>query len=616
MQLSAISSPNISRTRVDTSAAEINDLQVVSQLAAVLPEEGSIMGPTLACVPNTTIPTYRVRTPLRMPPYSEMDVSITLISDNASSCVCRTDVTGNIECFLRPLLEHLQGNAYVAKLFVKSLGLGEGSATVEISRMSPVAQIVVDIIVTNDINVSHLSTTDYKPGESMHVSLRDQPAPPPTYRPDFVPLHIPSPSEHGSVSDAHAFDAVKQEVASFYDSTLRPDVCLLNSNDTQILDRLESAPASVYNTMSVHNLHVNEGGSRPPSNTSYVYQEHFPDRAVLDQPIPESVELLDIRPASPAPIPRSQCSHHSQYNKYLQNNQQSQAVSSYTVSKKKYIRVLPSDCLFGPATAVHPQTRTVRIRNIYSSDIRVECAIAPRSFASEKQSIYPELAVGSSAFEIISQAEFRIPASSDQTKNFREVTIRFSPNHVNTILHAAKVIINVAPDIRSDQHDNRAFQIPLLGIAGRPFLTLMGEDISHPNALIKIGDQASLRLKNEGLAPAFIKTAAIVQPKVPDASGYLPHTVSEAYKTIPDSCIIAPGCSKDIFIARTGVSNKTSEEEEVLEIRYGHEGLRLIGMAYEGRGPWAELIKQLQLREDPLRIMGQNIEKLTIRLKM
>lgn len=612
MQLSAISSPNISRTRMDISAAELNDLQIVSQLAAVLPDEGSIMGPTLACVPNTTIPTYRVRTPLRMPPHSEMDVSITLISDNASSCVCRTDVTGNIECFLRPLLEHLQGNAYVAKLFIRSLELGEGCATVEISRMSPVAQIVVDIMVTNDINVSHLSTTEYKPGESMHVSLKDQPAPPLAYRPDFVPLHILHPSEHNSVSNSRTIEAVKQEVASFYDSTLRPDVCLVNSSDTQLLDRLESAPASAYNTASAHNKYANEDSFRLPSgvnasNSPFVYQEHFPDRAILDQPIPESVELQDIRPLSPAPVPaampRSQHSHYSQ------------PTGSYTISKKKYIRVLPSDCLFGPATTVHPQTRTIRIRNIYSSDIRVECAIAPRSFASEKQSIYPELAVGASAFEIVSQSEFRIPASSDQTKNYREITIRFSPGHVNTILHAAKVIINVAPDVHSDQHDNRAFQIPLLGIAGRPFLTLMGEDLSHPNALIKIGDQSSLRLKNEGLAPAFIKTAAIVQPKIPDASGYLPHAVSEAYKTIPDSCIIAPGCSKDIFIARTGVSNKTSEEEEVIEIRYGHEGLRLIGMAYEGRGPWAGLIKQLQLREDPLRIMGQNIEKLTIRLK-
>ena len=597
MQLSAISSPNISHTRMDASAAEMNDLQIVSQLAAVLPDEGSIMGPTLACIPNMTIPTYRVRTPLRMPPHSEMDVSVTLISDNASSCVCRTDVTGNIECFLRPLLEHLQGNAYVAKLFIRSLDLGEGCATVEISRMSPVAQIIVDIVVTNDINVSHLSTTEYKPGESMHVSLRDQPAPPLAYRPDFVPLHVLHPSEHGSVDDAHVVNATKQEVASFYDSTLRPDVCLMNTSDTQLLDRLESAPASVYNTLSAHRSHGNENSFRPDvSNNVYAHQDHFPDRAILDQPIPASVNLVDVRPVSPAP--------------------QGQHVGSFTISKKKYIRVLPSDCLFGPASTAHPQTRTIRIRNIYSSDIRVECAIASRSFASEKQSIYPELAVGSAAFEIISQSEFRIPASNDQTKNFREVSIRFSPVYLNTILHAAKVIINVAPDIHSDQHDNRAFQIPLLGIAGRPFLTLMGEDLSHPNALIKIGDQASLRLKNDGMAPAFVKTAAIVQPKIPDASGYLPHRASEAYKTIPDSCIIAPGCSKDIFITRTGVSNKTPEEEEVAEIRYGHEGLRLLGMAYESRGPWAELIKQLQLREDPLRIMGQNIEKLTIRLKM
>ncbi|ESU36242.1 Hypothetical protein DHA2_16192 [Giardia duodenalis] len=601
MQLSAISSPNISRTRIDTSTAEMNDLQVVSQLAAVLPDEGSIMGPTLSRVPNATVPTYQVRTPLRMPPHSEMDVSVTLISDNASSCVCRTDVAGNIECFLRPLLEHLQGNAYVAKLFVRSLDLGEGCATVEISRMSPVAQIIIDIVVTNDINVSRLSTTEYKPGESMHVSLRDQPAPPLAYRPDFVPLHVLHPPEHGSVDDTRALDITRQEVAGFYDSTLRPDVCLTNSSDTQLLDRLESASASAYGNMSLHHPHVNEGNFRPPSgvdasNTVYTCQNHFPDRAILDQPIPPSANLVDVRPVSP--ILRGQ------------------HVESFTVSKKKYIRVLPSDCLFGPATTVHPQMRTIRIRNIYSSDIRVECAIASRSFASEKQSIYPELAVGSGAFEIVSQAEFRIPASADQTKNFREISIRFSPSHINTILHAAKVIINVAPDVHSDQHDNRAFQIPLLGIAGRPFLTLMGDDLSRPDALIKIGDQVSLRLKNDGLAPAFVKTAAIVQPKVPDASGYLSHTASEAYKTIPDSCIIAPGCSKDIFITRTGVSNKTSEEEEVIEIRYGHEGLRLLGMAYEGRGPWAELIKQLQLREDPLRIMGQNIEKLTIRLKV
>lgn len=519
--LSAISSPHLSQTRLDASGG-LPGLRILSQVAAVVPEEGSIMGPSLSRDLDAAIPTYRVRTPFRLEPHSEMDVNVTVISESASACVCQCKATGPLECFCRPLLEHLQEDAYIAKLFIQTRDEGVGRIVLEISTMAPVAVVVLDILVTHDLHVSQLAASDYRPGASLRVSLPDPEPPSRRDRPDFVPTHIPAIQSGSS-----------------------PEVSLPRSTD-------------------------------------------YTDTDVRPRPL-SGGRGHDMRASG------------SVFSRSLRSS----------TSRPRYIRVLPSDCLFGPSQGY--QDRTIRIRNVFTAPLRIRCHISSRSFAADVIHKYPELSVGHAAYTLITPAEYLVPCTNDRDHNFIEAVVRYRPDCPGArLLHAAKLIISVEDDAYPGEP--KAFQVPLLGLGGYPDVSVqnLSRDVTR-RLLFGRADSLSFDLFNNGTAPAFIKLSILSALKQ-SSEGFTASVVSP-FTLHPDAGVLQPGQRQQFTLrVRPHAHLSPTTMDYAIEVCFGHEGVRLLASAYDGQGPWTALLRQLQLREDPLRLMAETLERVEVPL--
>jgi len=290
---------------------------------------------------------------------------------------------------------------------------------------------------------------------------------------------------------------------------------------------------------------------------------------------------------------------------------------------KRYIRVLPADLILGPATSTRPATRKIRVRNICGKDIHVEAFVASRSFAG-RHCPFEQLTGAPKSFTLVSAKSFDL--STGQTGSpgtFAEMVIQFAPESADHLLHAAKVVLSVAPLSPSESGGRtvltaaeKSFQIPLLGVSGVPYITPIGQDLSHSLRISSFGEESEIRLRNDGNAPAFVKLSCVAASRRAQGGYVDSELLSRAYSIQPESCVIPAGCSREVRISRLQNAPSVSQDEvELLELRYGHEGLRLLGMATELKGPWAGVIEQLQVREDPLRVMGDNIEVIRISIE-
>lgn len=535
MQLSTISSPTFAKSAMYESLAPIKDFKVMSQLAASRPEEGNVMGPNVRAVPDTAIPTYQTVTPVQLPAYSDLNLTITMLSADAASCVCRVTSAGQVNCYCRPLLDRLDDQAYAAKLYVKALAPGEGRIVVEVSTMNPLAHIIIDVNVLDGNGLSVINDASIRPGQSLYIpetSMRIDARRP--GGPDFVPRYVSMTGESP----------------------------LARSRLGQSLTGTQNSKAA------------------------------------------------EIEDDSQARSGRSG------------RNKGPRADISIYGGKPKYIRVLPSDLLMGPAIANRPNTKKIRVRNTYQCDLNVECFIAPRSFVISGKNIFDQLSSKHASFGIIGPKSFVVKDTGSADSNYIEVVVQFAPESSPYCLHVAKLVLNVKPLQRpfgaanTDRTSERAFQVPLLGVSGMPYIVPFGYDLTRSLHMSSFTDETELCLRNDGSAAAFLKVSCATVNKYRNERGQgQPSGDNSRYVITPSACVIQPGCSKNFRISELHHPDgyrRRVDEQDVIEIRYGHEALRLLGMAVELTGPWAGLVETVQLRDDPLRVMGSTIETIRI----
>ena len=66
-------------------------------------------------------------------------------------------------------------------------------------------------------------------------------------------------------------------------------------------------------------------------------------------------------------------------------------------------------------------------------------------------------------------------------------------------------------------------------------------------------------------------------------------------------------------LSPTGAPFSQSEDENaIVQIRFGHEALRLLALASDGQGPWAGIYDILKIKDDVLRVMGGCVDVLSI----
>lgn len=669
MQLSQISSPHLGVTVMDQTQLDA-PFSVLSQLCALAPGGEDLGCPDLVLDPSASLPTYRTERPLALRLDTEVTVSMTLSTEEGESCVCNVTTEGVVEAYCKPLPEKVGEGLWAVKLFMKAARIGDSRVEVLLSTMEPRARVEIDVVsVPRPGDVSGLELSQLKPQKSVYVppdlSLVDDDR---VFdrkrgRGVYQPLPIPAGASGGAFPREEPVEQIGEEEAARRAAELRVELLARQEReaDAQRLRQVQEALGALEAREArgaqgpqraggaFGGRDSREEGAAPqaaPARDHGRSREHERERVSFPLERDPSSDPAGGRAGSHTGAPASASGPSSapavahsrgpmlstgKMGDLLRESfgaplldgaapELQEAPEARHADSKRYIRVLPSDMILGPATSTRPATRKIRVRNISGRAVHVEAFIASRSFAG-RHCPFEQLVGAPKSFTLVSAKSFDLCAGQTGSPGtFAEMVIQFAPESADRLLHAAKIVLVVAPLVAGPSGENaplasaeKSFQIPLLGVSGIPYITPIGQDLSHSLRISSFGEESEIRLRNDGNAPAFVKLSCVAASRASRGGHADSELLSRAYSIQPESCVIPAGCSREVRISRLqGAPGVSQDEVELLELRYGHEGLRLLGMATELKGPWAGVIEQLQVREDPLRVMGDNIEVIRI----
>lgn len=197
--------------------------------------------------------------------------------------------------------------------------------------------------------------------------------------------------------------------------------------------------------------------------------------------------------------------------------------------------------------------------------VNVKIALANRSFAtSDANCRYPQLSTSIEAYSFIDkngdiQNKLNLEIESGK---FEDITVKFAPNSAEYPLSCAKVLLFIK--------QGESYQIPILGIHGQPQLVALEQNLLDVSRINPEGGE--IRIRNDGSAPAFVG----IQGGEPDIT------------------IIQPGASEIVAY---------NQSQKELKLSWGNDYLRLLSEGCQGKGQWAEMVKDLIVDEEDVETM-------------
>ncbi|CAL6106830.1 Conserved_hypothetical protein [Hexamita inflata] len=611
--LSQISSPHLNPT-INASMTEYqNNYQISSQVFATKPilrDEVPIQDIRLKSV---SMNEYQSAYPLCISSGDENQLQVKVFSTAPTALLCKCQVQGAIDGFCRPLLERISGNDWMCKLFVQGKYPGSGQVFINLQdNLTPVGRIQLDFVVippqpaSNPLPVS-TQINPSAPILPLPLPVQQTPVPVQTnlnntlnFQNNLYQTNLNYQTQHSQTPMTYlnagtAFNPDMMELTNKY-------LCSSNINDMPMVDtKTYTAPMPVPEYSPKQ---LNQFDQFAPQQIQYSPQKYQTEYVEPVQDFRRAQDQLDIqlnnlqtnqntKPAKPVvqkpPKP-------SMTKSKLEASKYSHMLNVKTEGKQstgqKMIRVLPSDVLFDPAYD-KPTQRVVRIRNVTDQSMQVQCVIAHRIIPNIPYNIEQVVDFcDNQSFRIVSDSSFKLNPCLDPSADIQaqDIQIEFKPLSDKNVF-IAKMIIQVKTN-----NTEKSYQVPLLGVAGIPFIVPVIIDENYKKVL---------QIQNDGTAPAFVKISSKIIKSDKRGNG---HEEQGRYRVDQESVLLKPGQICKIQMYDRGFDEKAEDESNFIELRSGNDYLRLLALGKEGHGEWKSFVEKLQLKDDVLRIMGENVE--------
>ncbi|CAL6077099.1 Conserved_hypothetical protein [Hexamita inflata] len=532
-----------------------SDFSVSSQISAMRPMLNSTAGPSLQLITEYPVPKYRTLYPVNLTANQEQTISITFLSRDASTIICRCLSFGDVSAYATPLLERVDLEVWVAKVQATGrvpYGLPSSRGTIQLELSGALSSQSIDIEVFTAQNIIPVSPVVVP----MNV----------TQSPMFqTPVHR---TLRSSVPNSTLYNSAY--VDSMRYSYVQPPMITPSPkryHSEYAYDRSAYIPENVKSQVQQSIMEVSMRGSQvqsPNVQTSNFYQPELnlsqssPQTVRSPQPVQipvnsskQSVQQQVITNEDLAPKQAE-----SRQAETVNEEEPSENIAEAVVEKQKEkpsIKVSPQSVIFKPCEPGDYQLAKMRVKNISEQEIRVKVQLGNRSFATSTANCkYSQLSSDISVFALVDEKnehQHKLELVI-KPKSHCDLTLQFKPESAEYPLNCAKILLFIKK--------GESYQIPVLGVNGQPQLTALEKKFTEVSRIQGSGEE--LRIRNDGSAPAFVGFEG---------------------DTDPELTIIQSNASETVKV------------QGGLKIKWGNDYLRLLSEGAEGKGPWAEMVADL-----------------------
>ncbi|KAH0570249.1 hypothetical protein SS50377_28224 [Spironucleus salmonicida] len=584
--LSMLSSAHVGNdtTMASSRYPNFTDFGIKSQIIAQSPLPGQMSGPKLQQVSDEPLQ-YKTSTKLNLEMNTENSISVSVLTKNGGSLVAKASSLGSVDGFCKPLLEKVDEECYQCKLYARGQFVGTGETKITISEnLTDICSIILEFQVIEQKQTQsgfnpYSNQAQIPPPPQASVSFQNQSINNQTgvYTTQMMNQHM-NQTQHSNTPATFYPGISYAPNQSIYDAP--------NNYSSQI-NQPTPAPQQFQSNVTPLQNYTQVPLSVPVNAPSVDIQNY--DQQQQQQHFQNSMH----NSRSQNILKQSIAQTHSHDNQiHVPNTRES---INNIVTSNKVIRVLPSDAIFPPADAMHPSVRPIRVRNVFNEPLQISCSIIGRSYDPDIEKNV-NCCKTNQPFTIVQNQKFTLQncVDPDQEIISQDVIIQFQPRNAQITeqqqwLFAAKLVIQVV-----GQTVKKSFQVPLLGAFGQP------------DIVTKIISNNQLMIENIGQCPSFLRLKPVISGQ---NKKHARNAIQAPLALDFDSLVLQPGQCQTVRLTQIQTEYNMSTDETVcIEIRYGHEALRLLALASEGKGAWKGIYDVLRIKDDVLRVMGNCLE--------